>query len=382
MCVIVHSPKGTSIDKDRAERLWTRNPDGGGFAYLKADGTFGIQKTMDFKDFWQRYRGTLNNFPESDFLIHMRIATHGTICIENNHPFVVNPTTVMAHNGIISWMPKGGELDIRSDSRMFVDELLPTLPETWLDTPLLRRMVEQAIGTSKLVFHTNNPALSKNVYILNEHAGDWIDDMWFSNTFGVREYTSMARTGTAGVWSNYDQNRKWPPQNEITHHPDGSKSWVSDSGSTWFKQKESHAWTIKYGVRHPDSGRVLNTPPQLGSGVLDPRDDLAAIRDKKPKTKSAKIEAEREQYWELIQPVQWRGNRWTCVQCDCELEENDMWLCACQDTFCMDCLELLNDCLCDGYSMNQAPATEANKMLVESIRHHRESWAKQLEEVM
>ena len=212
MCVIAHQPIGTTLTRARVKRLWDRNPDGGGFSYVNPDGELVIGKTMHFTPFWKEYREAYKEHGEtSDFLLHMRIATHGTVDLSNVHPFQVDDFTVVAHNGVISEATPGKE-DTRSDTRVFVEEVLPELPDTWLDNPVLVKMMEKFIGGSKLMFLTSNPNLSKKVYILNKRMGSEHDGMWFSNSYGVSKWTPTTTssyqrsTSSTPLWSQQPYN--------------------------------------------------------------------------------------------------------------------------------------------------------------------------------
>ena len=184
MCVIVHQPEGSHLEKDRAKRLWDVNSHGGGFAYITDTGSIEIYKAMEFDRFWSAFEQTRSANPRRDFLLHMRIKTHGPVNLENVHPFMVDEHTVMAHNGIIHGVRDDKEL---SDTRVFIRDVVKDLPKDWLDRPEFVDMVEDWIGWSKLMFLTTSPHLSENVYILNSQKGKTADGMWFSNDNGLYE---------------------------------------------------------------------------------------------------------------------------------------------------------------------------------------------------
>jgi len=187
MCVIAAIPSDAILSKTRAERLWDRNSDGGGFAYIGSDEQLMVGKYLTEKSFMEQYFKAKEENPHTPFLVHMRIATHGDVTVENIHPFRVDDHTVMAHNGILSKLTMRSDKD-RSDTRVLVEEVLPLMPENWLDNVLMRELVESWIGVgNKLVFLTTNPNLKDNLYILNAKAGTKKDGMWFSNNFGLDE---------------------------------------------------------------------------------------------------------------------------------------------------------------------------------------------------
>lgn len=183
MCVIVHQPAGAYLSKKTAQEMWTHNSDGGGFAYIGEDQEIHMEHYLDFNKFWGAFESVRSKNRHTDFLIHMRIATSGKVSKENCHPFRVDEHTVMAHNGILNHIV--GKIPLtaeKSDTREFVDLVLPELEEDWLDNPVLVDMMENYIGSSKLMFLTTNPKLAKNVYILNEDKGVKRHNMWWSNS--------------------------------------------------------------------------------------------------------------------------------------------------------------------------------------------------------
>lgn len=194
MCIIVHNPIGVHLDKATAERMWKTNDDGGGFAFIDDNGELQVEKFMEWKDFWPSFESARSTFPGRNYLLHMRIGTHGTKDLDNVHPFQVDEHTVMAHNGIFHKVTaRMDKDDPRSDTRFFVDEVLPSLPENWLDDPWLPQMVTDWMGWSKLMFLTTNPALEANVYRL----GDWkeFEGLHVSNDNGLRPvYTTTYTT--------------------------------------------------------------------------------------------------------------------------------------------------------------------------------------------
>lgn len=227
MCVIVHQPTGQHLDKDTASRLWGTNPDGGGFAFVDDNATLQVVKTMQFGQFWREFETARSSHRGRDFLLHMRIATHGSVDINNVHPFQVDEHTVMAHNGIIHGVAdKLSKKDARSDTLYFVEEVLPRLPETWLDDEYLSDMVTEWIGWSKLMFLTTNPKLNRQVYRL----GDWKEwnGLPMSNTNGL-SVVKKAVTYT----ERFSETRSYPglPKPDTTEEP--ARNSYYETSSEW-----------------------------------------------------------------------------------------------------------------------------------------------------
>lgn len=304
MCVIVHQPKGTHIDKDLAHRLWTRNSDGGGYAFIDPDGVLVTRKTLEWDEWWKSFETDRSRFPGRDFLLHLRIKTHGDVNLDNVHPFQVDEHTVMAHNGIISGVPDYG--DGRSDTRVFIDEVLPELPPDWLDNHYLRSMVEEWIGWSKLMFLTNNPNLKKTVYILNQNRGTYKDGMWFSNSNGltVVKYT----TWTSPTESN-------------------------NEGTTTLSTPRSHGNIEK---------------EERKATVLGGEAWKARIQKDRDNTAKMAVGNLREQSG-LRAPITFttRVGGWICWGCESQVDMKT-GECRCWDRLCVDCKHFAGMCQCPG----------------------------------
>lgn len=297
MCVIVHQPVGTHIEKEQAKRLWTHNSDGGGFAFVNNAGDVETHKFMEFGPFWSHFETMRSNFPGRDYLLHMRIATHGSVNIDNVHPFPVDDYTVMAHNGIIHGVdiPKG---DTRSDTRVFVDEVLPELPENWLDSVYLTSMVEEWIGWSKLMFLTSNPALKKSVYILNERKGVEYEGMWFSNATGVRK----------------PEKRKVPP------------ATLAAGAYRWDPVTKRSIPIDSFYYADNDDDKVAYMP--YNDSMVD------------------KMILQQERFRSgLSRPIVKAGDAWECIGCGLPIDSLT-GECKCWEMVCMDCFSFSQECEC------------------------------------
>ena len=192
MCIIASVPAGAQVTEDQLSEMWTRNPDGGGIAYF-VDGEIKVEKDMKRESFIDTVLETQKKYGNRDILVHMRIATHGAVCIDNTHPFEVNKNTVMAHNGILPQAfipPAKSEL---SDTRFFIDYFMKYIPVQKLDDPYFQDMVDEMVNQgygNKLVFLTS--AKTKyDTYIIGEKLGVWDGGVWFSNSsYESRKFVS------------------------------------------------------------------------------------------------------------------------------------------------------------------------------------------------
>lgn len=183
MCIAICTSPNTFLTEDQLLNCHTSNKDGCGFSYISTDYA-GVRrlktyKTMDFNKFKKQYYRAVKNNPESPMLIHFRIATHGTVDKFNCHPFKVNKRMVMIHNGVITGM--GVDKD-KSDTQLFNDKILKTLPKGWENSDGISKLIEKFIVGSKML----TLDIDGTVRIYNESAGHWKDGIWFSNNSYLR----------------------------------------------------------------------------------------------------------------------------------------------------------------------------------------------------
>ena len=207
MCIAIYKPAEKSITKDTLKTCFVNNPDGAGFSYVNTDymgiSRMKIKKYMKFDDFWRAYSKAIDIAPNSPFLIHFRIGTHGEKTTYNCHPFFVNKKLTFIHNGIISGV---GTDKRKSDTQLFNDKILKKLPKGWQHNDAILSLIESFIGYSKLIILD----ISGEVLIANEEKGVWVDDCWYSNeTFkpraaAVATYRAPAPR-TRKDWWEYDE---------------------------------------------------------------------------------------------------------------------------------------------------------------------------------
>lgn len=215
MCVIVHQPNGAHLSKNLARELWQTNPDGGGFAFLDNDKNLVVEKFMKFSSFWSKFETMRSTFPARDFMLHMRIATHGSVSINNVHPFQLNEHTMMAHNGILHEVTDDLDADPnddRTDSEYFIQEVLKDLPRTWLDNKYLRAMMDEWIGWSRLMFITNDPLLEHTVYRI----GNWEQEqgLMLSNINHLYQPPEAQARGWEMVNMGVETTEQWEAWND------------------------------------------------------------------------------------------------------------------------------------------------------------------------
>lgn len=184
MCIAIASKKNTRIPKKYLAEGFKNNPHGAGYIYVEK-GVVKIEKGFfSFRSFWKSFRP----HQEKACVVHFRWATHGEKNKENCHPFsVIENTLAFVHNGQIHAMPKH---DTFSDTHQFNEIVLKSVVydrHDIINQKGFQFLMEEAIGAgSKLVFLNK----SEDMVIVNEKAGEWINEIWYSNcTYKQPRYT-------------------------------------------------------------------------------------------------------------------------------------------------------------------------------------------------
>lgn len=195
MCLLVYKQPNVTIPLASAVRGGTTNSDGFGLAYH--DGTrWQLHHTMDLLEHC-RVLPTITAYPA---LVHYRLATHGTVSLDNCHPFLVgapdDPNAfVVAHNGMFSNLPRDAQ---RSDTKLMVDHVFKHLRPGWADDAVLCGQLSQLFGS----FNKVAVLFADGTRVLfGEQHGHWEPNedetlkqgVWYSNA-GYRDYRRYVST--------------------------------------------------------------------------------------------------------------------------------------------------------------------------------------------
>ena len=174
MCIAILKQQNETIKKAKLKNCFYNNDDGAGYMFSK-DGILHFFKGFfTFKDFWKSYVKNVINNGNPISAIHFRISTHGKTNTNNCHPFRINDDIGFIHNGIIRMVETDKK---QSDTSMFNDTILKRLPSNFIRNTGICDLIEESIGTSKLVFLDN-----KGQYLIsNESLGHWDGNVWYSN---------------------------------------------------------------------------------------------------------------------------------------------------------------------------------------------------------
>lgn len=249
MCLLTVFPGGCPITDLHAERLENgcdRNGDGFGWALATPEAIL-TGHGLSADDVIAQFRRVRVQHPDAPALFHSRMATAGTVTVDNVHPFAVpGEDTVMAHNGVLPEFFQPDKGDLRSDTRIMAEDWLPgawaTAERDWrlngraLDAPAWRRRFRGLLGTDKVAFLTVDPRYRKQLYIVNAERGHWLDGAWWSNSsyepyvYYPGSWRSGPKPGDAGYkpyTPYYFQGR--PEWDDIT----AAGEWVNHQGVVW-----------------------------------------------------------------------------------------------------------------------------------------------------
>lgn len=121
MCCIIYKPKGVQMPSlDILSKIKKLNHNGYGFV-----STNHFHKGLDYRTFL-RHLSEVGD--DEDCIIHFRLATHGSICRANCHPFAENGV-YFAHNGTLNVLPRWGHDRQRN---CLQNENLPRNTAVWI----------------------------------------------------------------------------------------------------------------------------------------------------------------------------------------------------------------------------------------------------------
>ena len=197
MCLAIAQQPGAKLTDEVLNNAAQNNPDGFGYAFCDENGKVRIRKHTEFAELVASYHEDWELYGQSSgFIVHFRWATHGQVCVKNTHPFKLANGGAMIHNGVLTipGLPKD-----YSDSLYFANNFISKLPENWYRTPHWRTVMEKFIGAGNKV----GCLYPDEIVILNEKAGEWKDNVWYSNTSG---FYCKATTYT-GSYKSWEASR-------------------------------------------------------------------------------------------------------------------------------------------------------------------------------
>lgn len=205
MCLIIFSPdfQKSRIDPEDLQRAFKVNDDGAGMAYIKNGNLITDKPYFKWKHFKKAYDRATENL-KGPLLVHFRLSTSGVLNRENAHPFTIQRNKlVMAHNGIFSELSY--DKSKISDTVRFVN-IIKKLDWKYPYNADQQKLLEIACGGyNKLVFLDNN----SDYVIINEDAGVWKGNCWYSNTHSFKPKQVRFRKQRYDLDENSENNTKY-----------------------------------------------------------------------------------------------------------------------------------------------------------------------------
>ena len=187
MCIIVYNPGGQELDKERMRVAYDNNPHGFGFMWIEDHEVFSIKGMSDFNDIWK----LTTHLAGYSYALHFRWMTAGQLNEAQCHPHTIldkdkhGMNLQMMHNGTIFDL-KGNKKG-RSDTQLYATQLTAEYLNKHRNLYNLFDSVHEAapgMGTfNKFLFMADG----NRVEIINEAAGEWIDNKWYSNVYSFEQ---------------------------------------------------------------------------------------------------------------------------------------------------------------------------------------------------
>ena len=226
MCLLIYKNSNVIIPEDHLKEAFDNNSHGAGFTVRMVneagDGYLHRERGFfKYADFIEAYRP----FASNQGIIHFRLATAGKKDEANCHPFEVNPSVHMGHNGIISIAQSVSKdySDTWHYNELICKPMYDLNNDGFWTCKALHFLLDQSIGSSKLAFlHADGRYL-----LINEEAGHWDDtvnpQIWYSNdSYEVPRYRY---TQTAGFGYRAPITSVTPTTSVEAHR---AASWMDD----------------------------------------------------------------------------------------------------------------------------------------------------------
>lgn len=124
-------------------------------------------------------RSMITSLPDDDreLAVHWRMKTHGHIDLANCHPYAIDDTTALMHNGILA---TGNAANTAlSDTWHFINDYLKGIPADVLHKPGFIEMLGDFISNNRFAIMSADGRLS----VVNKKQGVSCDGVWYSNTY-------------------------------------------------------------------------------------------------------------------------------------------------------------------------------------------------------
>jgi len=319
MCIIALIKEGWDMTDQQLENCYSHNTDGCGFSFVKEEKVV-VRKMMSFKRFVKAFRKAQEQNTSTPFLVHFRDTSTGTTNRQNCHPFQINSEQSMAHNGTIYSVPTD-PTGRKSDTAVFADVVLKTLPKKWDKNKTIVSLVTSFIGKNRAGSMNKVVMLNsdKSFTILNEKGGHWVEGVWYSN----HDYNSES------YW--YTQIRY---KSHYNKHNDTKVDYTSDTTTEYDSDADTQIpggpqELIATYIRHGRNGAVQVNKYNNGMTIYIPWDVVKKCpKDPEDKAIDYKKDAVTTDcamcnlscFEEDLLPIEWDDEYYVCQNCYEELE--------------------------------------------------------------
>jgi hypothetical protein len=233
MCLIAFVPEGSAVPRAYFDYAHAVNNDGLGVMSVRD----GVRKFYGRKQLKRarRYSASLSADGVAH-AVHWRYTTHGETSLAMCHPFTTTDGRAhVMHNGVL-WQYSQCAKGALSDTALYVAALRDVPEEAPGQESMLWGAVEKDIGSHNkfVVLH------GSTFYILNEHMGEWLDGVWYSNTYSLPD--------------GPDEDEALPqyvpgPADECSTLEDPC-DWYDALAKTWVRAKRQHTGEYLEGRRY------------------------------------------------------------------------------------------------------------------------------------
>lgn len=250
MCVAIYKPAGVILEKGDIMDMYFQNSDGFGAAWVQGGEvqTFRALPHSE-EEAWQMYSDL--KLTNQEAILHYRMATHGSVRVENSHPFEVLGGLVMIHNGVLD--VSGLSLDCsgdRTDTAAYIEAYIRPLlaqvkdPFDFVASTPFVDIIGEHIGANKFVFMDYLGRVSIANYSMGSELHRKGGKFWASNTHWEYAISDYYRYGNWG---------KGKPKRKGKRH-NGNKAPAYVYTQRWEDKNDF------YLPPYDDIDRAVNTP--------------------------------------------------------------------------------------------------------------------------
>lgn len=194
------------------EDVFQSNADGFGFMYATKKGLKVVKKLPNTT---AEVRRMFEALPNDDRMVagHARMRTHGAINLDQCHPYQINESSWLMHNGVLH---TGNKADpSKSDTWHFINDFLKEASDNALHDPALHKVLGEYIESNRFAIMSGDGRLS----IVNRDQGIEHEGVWFSNTYAwspnlfipsYRSFRGYSSYYGKGVYWEDDVHGGWP----------------------------------------------------------------------------------------------------------------------------------------------------------------------------